>query len=56
MGLCCWELDFAEEPVSVESIQEMLKELSAAADPKDPRIAIVSLRLGQEYEARDEDP
>ncbi|KAG0607736.1 hypothetical protein M758_8G050600 [Ceratodon purpureus] len=45
-----------EEPVSVESIQEMLKELSAVADPKDPRIAIVSLRLGQEYEARGEDP
>jgi len=50
-------LDFsAEEPVSVESIQEMLKELQAVADPKDPRIAIISLRLGQEYEARGEDP
>lgn len=48
--------NFAEEPVSVESIQEMLKELSAVADPKDPRLAIVSLRLGQEYEARGEDP
>ena len=40
----------------MESIQEMLKELSSVADPKDPRIAIVSLRLGQEYEARGEDP
>lgn len=40
----------------MESIQEMLKDLSAVADPKDPRIAIVSLRLGQEYEARGEDP
>lgn len=40
----------------MESIQEMLKELSAVADPKDPRIAIVSLRLGQEYEASGEDP
>lgn len=40
----------------MENIQEMLKELSAVADPKDPRIAIVSLRLGQEYEARGEDP
>lgn len=40
----------------MESIQEMLKELSAVADPEDPRIAIVSLRLGQEYEARGEDP
>ncbi|KAG0557008.1 hypothetical protein KC19_11G095000 [Ceratodon purpureus] len=45
-----------EEPVSVENIQEMLKELQSVADPKDPRIAIVSLRLGQEYEARGEDP
>lgn len=45
-----------EDPISVESIQEMLKDLSAVADPKDPRIAIVSLRLGQEYEARGEDP
>ena len=40
----------------MENIQEMLKELSAVADAKDPRIAIVSLRLGQEYEARGEDP
>jgi len=40
----------------VENIQEMLQELSAVADPKDPRIAIASLRLGQEYEARGEDP
>ncbi|KAG0623675.1 hypothetical protein M758_3G193000 [Ceratodon purpureus] len=45
-----------EEPVSVENIQEMLKELQSVADPKDPRIAIVSLRLSQEYEARGEDP
>lgn len=45
-----------EEPVSVESIKEMLKELQAVADPKDPRIAIISLRLGQEYEARGEEP
>lgn len=45
-----------EEPVSVEGIQQLLKELSTVADPKDPRIAIVSLRLGQEYEARGEDP
>ena len=34
----------------------MLKELSAVADPKDPRLAIVSLSLGREAEARGEDP
>ncbi|XP_024403334.1 protein KINESIN LIGHT CHAIN-RELATED 3 isoform X2 [Physcomitrium patens] len=50
------EFENRKEQVSVESIQEMLKELSSVADPKDPRIAIVSLRLGQEYEARGENP
>lgn len=40
----------------MENIPEMLRELLAVADPKDPCIAIVSLRLGQDYEARGEDP
>lgn len=49
-------LTFAEAPVTPENLQEMLQELQALGDPKDVRIAIISLRLAQEYDARGENP
>jgi tetratricopeptide (TPR) repeat protein len=42
--------------VSIDSLKQMLQELETSGDPNDARIAIIALRLGQEYESAGERP